>query len=34
MAYYVAKVQFESGETKRNGDPVLIKSEFLVSAAQ
>jgi len=32
MAYYVAKVQFESGETKRNGDPVLIKSEFLVSA--
>jgi hypothetical protein len=32
MAYYVAKVQFESGETKRNGDPVLIKSEFLVEA--
>jgi hypothetical protein len=32
MAYYVAKVNFESGETKKNGDPVLIKSEFLVEA--
>lgn len=32
MAYYVAKVNFESGEIKKNGDPVLIKSEFLVEA--
>ena len=32
MAYYVAKVNFESGEAKKNGDPVLIKSEFLVEA--
>ena len=32
MAYYVAKLNFESGETKKNGDPVLIKSEFLVEA--
>lgn len=32
MAYYVARVQFESGETKKNGDPVLIKSDFLVEA--
>jgi len=32
MGYYIAKVNFESMETKRNGDPVIIKSEFLVSA--
>ena len=32
MAYYVAKVNFESGEAKKNGDPVMIKSEFLVEA--
>ena len=32
MGYYVAKVNFESTETKRNGDPVIHKSEFLVAA--
>jgi len=32
MAYWVAKVDYESVEQKRNGDPVIIKSEFLVPA--
>ena len=32
MTYYVAKVQFESEEVKKNGDPIIVKSEFLVSA--
>lgn len=32
MGYYVAKVSFESTETKRNGDPVIHRSEFLVAA--
>jgi hypothetical protein len=32
MSYYIAKVQFESGDNKKNGDPVMIKSEFLVEA--
>jgi hypothetical protein len=32
MGYYTAKVNFQSVETKRNGDPVMIKSEFLVAA--
>ena len=32
MGYYVAKVNFESTETKRNGDPVIHRSEFLVAA--
>lgn len=32
MAYYVAKVNFESGEIKKNGEPVLSRSEFLVQA--
>jgi hypothetical protein len=33
MPYYVAKVNFESGEIKKNGEPVLNKSEFLVEAS-
>lgn len=32
MGYYVAKVNFETGELKRNGDPVVKKVEFLVEA--
>jgi hypothetical protein len=32
MGYYIAKVSFESGEVKKNGDPVLKKVEFLVEA--
>lgn len=32
MSYYLAKVQFESGEVNKNGDPVYKKSEFLVAA--
>lgn len=32
MGYYVAKVSFESLETKRNGDPLIHRSEFLVEA--
>jgi len=32
MPYYIARVQFESGETKKNGDPVMSKGEFLVEA--
>ena len=31
MSYYLVKVNFETGEVKQNGDPVLRKSEFLVS---
>jgi len=31
MAYYVVKVNFETGEVNRKGDPVVTKSEFLVS---
>jgi hypothetical protein len=32
MSYYLAKVRFESGEVKKNGDPVYTISQFLVSA--
>lgn len=32
MAYYIAKVNFESGETKKNGTPVITTSQFLVPA--
>ena len=32
MPYYIARVQFESGEPKKNGDPVMSKGEFLVEA--
>ena len=31
MSYYLAKVRFESGEVKKNGDPVYTVSQFLVS---
>lgn len=30
MAYYVVKVNFETGEINRKGDPVMNRSEFLV----
>jgi hypothetical protein len=32
MPYYIAKVNFETGETKRNGSPVIHSSQFLVPA--
>ena len=32
MSYYLAKVNFESGEVSRKGEPVVRKSEFLVAA--
>jgi hypothetical protein len=32
MAYYIAKVQFESGDTNKKGDPIMNKGEFLVPA--
>ena len=32
MAYYIAKVQFETGETNKKGDPIMHKGEFLVPA--
>lgn len=32
MGYYIAKVNFESGDSKRNGDPVIVKLELLVPA--
>jgi hypothetical protein len=32
MAYYLAKVNIETGEIKRNGDPVVHVSQFLVPA--
>lgn len=32
MSYYLAKVQFESGEVNKNGDPTYKKAEFLVAA--
>jgi hypothetical protein len=32
MAYYIAKVNIETGEIKRNGDPVVHVSQFLVPA--
>lgn len=32
MSYYLAKVQFESGEVNKNGDPIHKKAEFLVAA--
>ncbi len=31
MSYYVAKINFETGEVKQNGDPVYKKVELLVS---
>lgn len=30
MGYYVVKVNFETGEINRKGDPVMNRSEFLV----
>ncbi len=32
MAYYIAKVNFETGETNKKGDPIMHKGEFLVPA--
>jgi len=32
MANYIAKVQFETGETNKKGDPIMHKGEFLVPA--
>jgi hypothetical protein len=32
MSYYLAKVQFESGEVNKNGDSIHKKAEFLVAA--
>ena len=32
MSYYIAKVNFETGETNRKGDPIMHKGEFLVPA--
>ena len=32
MAFYIAKVNFETGEIKRNGDPVIHSGQFLVPA--
>lgn len=32
MAYYIAKVTFETGETKKNGSPIITTSQFLVPA--
>jgi hypothetical protein len=32
MSYYLAKVKFETGEVKKNGDPVYSVSQFLVAA--
>jgi hypothetical protein len=31
MSYYIAKINFETGEVKQNGDPVYKKVELLVS---
>ncbi len=31
MSYWIVKTKFESGEVKKNGDPVYKKSEFLVA---
>lgn len=31
MSYYTAKINFETGEVKQNGDPVYKKVELLVS---
>ena len=32
MSYYIAKVTFETGEAKKNGDPVMHTAQFLVPA--
>lgn len=32
MSYYIVRVQFETGESKKNGEPVMSKGEFLVEA--
>jgi hypothetical protein len=32
MSYYLAKVNFETGEISRKGEAVVRKSEFLVAA--
>jgi hypothetical protein len=32
MSYYIAKVNFETGETNRKGDPVMHTGEFLIPA--
>ena len=32
MSYYIAKVAFETGEAKKNGDPILHTAQFLVPA--
>ena len=29
MAYYLVKVNFESGEVNKAGDPIYKKSEFI-----
>jgi len=31
MSYYLVKVNFESGEVNKAGNPIYRKSEFLVS---
>ena len=31
MSYYIAKINFETGEVKQNGDQVYKKVELLVS---
>lgn len=31
MSYYIAKINFETGEVKQNGDPVYKKIELLIS---
>ena len=32
MAYYIAKVQFETGETNKKGDPIMHKGELIIPA--
>jgi hypothetical protein len=32
MAYYVAKVVFETGDVSKTGKPIVNKAEFLVEA--
>ncbi len=32
MAYYIAKVNFETGETNKKGGSIMHKGEFLVPA--
>lgn len=30
--YWLAKVKFETGEVKKNGEPVVLRSQILVQA--